>query len=223
VNGAVGDVLPLALGVAISPIPIIAAILMLLSPRAKRTSLGFLAGWVAGIVVVATAFTVLSALLPEDDPDASKPIQGVLTILLGVGLLLLAAKQWRGRPQQDVEPALPSWMSAIDTMTAGKALGLGLLLSALNPKNLIMGAGAGVAISAASLARGETVVVIAVYTGVAASTVAVPVIAYLLATDRMAGPLESLRGWLVRENAVVMAVLLLVIGVVMVGNGIAAF
>jgi hypothetical protein len=86
-----------------------------------------------------------------------------------------------------------------------------------------MGAGAGVAISAASLARGETVVVIAVYTGVAASSVAVPVIAYLLATDRMAGPLESLRGWLVRENAVVMAVLLLVIGVVMVGNGIAAF
>jgi hypothetical protein len=47
----IGDILPLALGIMISPIPIIAAILMLLSPKAKGTSVGFLVGWVAGIVV----------------------------------------------------------------------------------------------------------------------------------------------------------------------------
>ena len=37
-NLVIGEILPLAVGIAISPIPIIAAILMLLSPRAKGTS-----------------------------------------------------------------------------------------------------------------------------------------------------------------------------------------
>ncbi|MGH3502089.1 MAG: hypothetical protein ACRDQA_14575 [Nocardioidaceae bacterium] len=44
-GAVIGDVLPLAIGVAISPIPIIAVILMLLSRQASRTSTGFLLGW----------------------------------------------------------------------------------------------------------------------------------------------------------------------------------
>ena len=144
-GGVIGEILPLALGVAISPIPVIAAILMLLSPRAGSTSIGFLAGWVAGIVVAATAFTLLSALLPETDSDASKPVLGTIKLVLGALLILLAVREWRGRPRTDAEPALPKWMSAIDTLTPVKGLGLGFLLSALNPKNLIMAAGAGLA------------------------------------------------------------------------------
>ena len=222
-GGVIGEILPLALGVAISPIPVIAAILMLLSPRAGSTSIGFLAGWVAGIVVAATAFTLLSALLPETDSDASKPVLGTIKLVLGALLILLAVREWRGRPRTDAEPALPKWMSAIDTLTPVKGLGLGFLLSALNPKNLIMAAGAGIAIGTASLGTGQVVVVLLIFTVIAASTVAVPVLAYLVAADRMAAPLESLRGWLVHENAVVMATLLLVIGVVMIGKGIGSF
>lgn len=222
-GGVIGDILPLALGVAISPIPVIAAILMLLSPNARTTSIGFLGGWVAGVVIAVTAFTVLSSLLPEEDPNASKPVQGTIKLVLGALLLLLAVKQWRGRPRGEAPPELPTWMSAIDTLTPVKGLGLGVLLSALNPKNLIMAAGAGVVIGKGGLSTGQIVVAIAVYTAIAASTVAVPVIAYLVAADRMAQPLEALRTWLVRENATVMAVLLLVIGVVMIGKGIGDF
>jgi threonine/homoserine/homoserine lactone efflux protein len=222
-GGVAGEILPLALGVAISPIPVIAAILMLLSPNARTTGVGFLVGWIAGVVIAVTAFTLLSALLPEDDPDASNPVKGTIRIALGVLLLLLAAKQWRARPHDQAEPELPKWMSAIDTLTPVKGLGLGVLLSALNPKNLIMAAGAGLAIGGSDLGTGQTVIVIVVFTVIAASTVAVPVIAYLAAADRMAQPLESLRAWLVRENTVVMAVLLLVIGVAVIGKGIGSF
>ncbi|RZU11242.1 Sap-like sulfolipid-1-addressing protein [Kribbella rubisoli] len=222
-GGVLGEILPLALGVAISPIPIIAAILMLLSPNAKTTGVGFLGGWIAGIVVAIVSFTLLSAALPEDDSDASRPIQGTIRLALGILLILLAAKQWRGRPHGQAAPELPKWMSAIDTLTPVKGIGLGLLLSALNPKNLIMAAGAGIAIGAGGIDTTQTVVVIAVYTAIAAATVALPVIADLAAADRMAQPLETLREWLVRENTVVMAVLLLVIGVVMIGKGIGSF
>ncbi|MBW9094861.1 GAP family protein [Microbacterium jejuense] len=222
-GAVIGDILPLALGVAISPIPVIAAILMLLSPKARVTSVGFLLGWVIGIVVAVTVFTLLSSVLPENDPDASKPIQGVIQLILGVLLLLLAVRQWRGRPKAGEEPKMPKWMQAIDKVTFPVAFGLGFLLSAINPKNLLMAAGAGVDIGSAALETGEIVLVIAIFTLLAASTVLVPVVGYLIAADRLRGPLDALRVWLGRENAIIMAVLLLVIGVSMIGKGIGSF
>jgi len=222
-GSVIGDILPLAVGIAISPIPIIAAILMLLSPKAKGTSVGFLLGWVIGIVVAVVVFTLLASVLPEQDPDAAKPVSGVIKIVLGVLLLLLAIRQWRSRPKPGEEPPLPKWMSAIDDMNAGRGFGLGFLLSAVNPKNLIMAAAAGITIGTGGLTVGEDVIAILVFTLIAASSVAVPVIAYLVASARMAGPLESLRTWLVHNNATVMAVLLLVIGVVVIGKGIGSF
>jgi threonine/homoserine/homoserine lactone efflux protein len=222
-NEAFGEVLPLALGVAISPIPIIAAILMLLSPRAKSTSLGFLVGWVLGILVAAIVFTLLASILPGEDDSSSRPVAGSIKIVLGGLLLAMAGRQWHRRPDGTSEPALPHWMEAIDTMTVGRALVLGFLLSGLNPKNLLMGAAAGVAVGSAGLTVNASVVTIALYTVVAASTVAVPVIAYLLAAARMAAPLTSLRTWLVHNNAAVMTVLLLVIGVVLIGKGIGSY
>ncbi|GAA4379827.1 GAP family protein [Agromyces bauzanensis] len=222
-GAAIGDILPLAVGIAISPIPIIAAILMLLSPKARSTSVGFLGGWVLGIAVAATAFTLLSSVLPESDEDAANPVTAVIQLVLGAGLLFLALRQWRSRPAPGVEPPLPKWMAGIDTMTAGRALGLGFLLAAVNPKNLLLGAAAGVAVGSAGLDPGAIVVVLLVFTVIAAASVALPVIAYLVASDRMAAPLERLRAWLVHNNATVMAVLLLVIGAVLIGKGIGNF
>jgi threonine/homoserine/homoserine lactone efflux protein len=222
-GSVIGDILTPALGVAISPIPIIAAILMLLSSRARVTGTGFLLGWVLGIVVAVTAFTLLSAILPAEDPDGPQPITGVVQLVLGALLLLLAGRQWRGRPRAGAEPAMPKWMQAIDSITFPKALGLGFLLSAVNPKNLLLAASAGVTIGASGLTAGAIVLVIGIFTLIAASTVLVPVVGYLVAADRLRGPLDGLRRWLSKENAVIMAVLLLVIGVVLIGKGIGSF
>lgn len=222
-GAVIGEILPLALGVAISPIPVIAAILMLLSPKARVTSVGFLLGWVLGIVVAVTVFTLLSSILPEQDADASKPIQAVIQLLLGLGLLLLALRQWRERPKAGEEPQMPKWMQAIDKVTFPVAFGLGFLLSAINPKNLLMAAAAGVDIGSAGLDVGSIVLVIVVFTLIAASTVLVPVVGYLIAAEKLRGPLDALRVWLGKENAVIMAVLLLVIGVSLIGKGIGSF
>jgi threonine/homoserine/homoserine lactone efflux protein len=222
-GAVIGEILPLALGVAISPIPIIAAILMLLSPKAKGTSVGFLLGWILGILVALVVFILLSSVLTPADPDQPQPIAGTVKILLGLLMLFLAVRQWRSRPRGDDEPALPGWMAAIDQLTAAKGFGLGFLLSAVNPKNLLMGAGAGVIIGSAGLTLGSEVVVVIVFTVIAAASVAVPVVGHLVAAKAMAAPLESLRVWLVAHNAVVMAVLLLLIGVTMIGKGLGSF
>jgi hypothetical protein len=219
----IGAVLPLALGIAISPIPVIAAILMLLSPKAKATSVGFLIGWVLGILVIASAFTLLSSQIPSDRADASMPLAGFADLMLGVLLLLLAARQWRRRPKAGAEPVMPKWMAAIDTMNIGGGFMLGILLSGVNPKNLLMGIGAGVAIGDADIAPGSIIAVTVIYTTVAAATVTGPVVAYLVASTRVQHGLDELKVWLLQNNSTVMCVLLLVIGVVMIGKGLASF
>jgi threonine/homoserine/homoserine lactone efflux protein len=222
INDVIGEILPLAVGIAISPIPIIAAILMLLSPRAKGTSVGFLIGWLVGIVVAIVLFTLLSSIIPQDT-GGSSPVAGVIKIILGALLLFLAIKQWRTRPAEGEHANMPKWMSAIDSMTAGRSLGLGFLLSAVNPKNLLMAISAGLIVGGADLAVGQTAVVIIIFVLLAASTVLIPVVGYLITAVRLAGPLGKLREWLVDNNAVIMAVLLLVIGVSMIGKGLANF
>jgi threonine/homoserine/homoserine lactone efflux protein len=221
-NQVVGEILPLAVGIAISPIPIIAAILMLLSPHAKSTSVGFMIGWLAGIVVAVVLFSLLSSVVPPETGGRS-PLAGVIKIILGVLLLGLAIKQWRARPTNGDRAGLPKWMSAIDSMPAGKALWLGFLLAAVNPKNLLLAISAGVIVGGAGLAVGQMTVVIIIFVLLAASTVLVPVVGYLIASARLAGPLDKLREWLVDKNAVIMAVLLLVLGVAVIGKGFADF
>ena len=107
-------------------------------------------------------------------------------------------------------------------MTPAKALVLGLLLSAVVPKNLLLALSAGVIVGDATLSGGQAAVVILIFTVIAISTVAVPVVAHLVAPARMIGPLDQVREWLVDNNVTIMVVVLLVIGVVMIGNGIAS-
>jgi threonine/homoserine/homoserine lactone efflux protein len=221
-GSVIGEILPLAVGIAISPIPIIAVILMLLSPRARGTSVGFMIGWLAGIVVAIVVFTLLSSIIPQNT-GAGSPVKGVIKIILGLLLLLVALRQWHGRPAKAEEAVMPKWMSAIDSMTAGKALGLGFLLSAVNPKNLLLAISAGLIVGGASLTLGEASVVIIIFVLLAGCTVIIPVIGYLMAAARLAEPLDRLREWLVDNNPVIMAVLLLVIGVSVIGKGIAEF
>lgn len=219
----IGQLLPVALGIAISPLPIVAGILMLMSPRARSTSVGFLIGWIGGIAIVVTVFTLLSAVIPAAADDTSKPVLGVIQLVLGALLILLAVRQWRGRPRGDAQPAMPKWMQQIDGMSFVATLGLGLLLSGANPKNLLLGASAGVTLGAAGLAGGDVTLVIVIFTVLAASTVLVPVLGFLLASDALRQPLSRLRDWLQAENAVIMTVLLLVLGVVIIGKGVASF
>ncbi|RVW03656.1 GAP family protein [Rhodococcus spongiicola] len=217
---AVGEVLPLSIGVAISPIPIIATILMLLTPRAATTATTFLAGWVLGIAVGYTIFVVLGSVADLSSRSDGNSVTAVVRVALGAVLLILAVRQWRRRPAPGEEPALPRWLAAMDKVTPAKALALGVGLSAVNPKNLLMIVGAAVAVTQLGVGGAAIVVAGIVFTVLAASTVAVPVIGYFTLRERATGWLNDLKAWLITNNAAVMAVLLLVIGVSLIGRGI---
>ncbi|MEJ7902445.1 MAG: GAP family protein [Thermomicrobiales bacterium] len=219
----VGEVFPFALVVAISPPPIIAVVLMLLAPNAARLSLAYLAGWIVGIVVLISAFSALASIIPERDPNEAQPIIGVIQLLLGGGLLYLALRTWQKRPAPGEDAAMPSWMAAIDSITPARALGRGFLLSARNPKNLIMVAPSGLVIASAGLDAGSTTVAIVVFTVLASLSVLIPVVAYRVAPAAVVRPLQVAHAWLVQNNATVMAIVIFVLGVNAIGNGLGKF
>ena len=215
---ALGEVLGYAVGIAISPVPIAAVILMLFSGRARANSVAFMFAWILGIALVTTVVVVVPGLeASESEPST---LAGWIKAVLGIGLLLLAFQQWRSRPRPGEEPKTPAWMGKIDTMKFGGSFGLGFLLSALNPKNLLLAAAAGATIASIEMTTTESIATVLVFTLVAAATVIIPVVAYLIAGDRLDGPLDTAKTWLLENNSTVMAVLLLVFGAVLIGDAI---
>ncbi|MEK8229049.1 GAP family protein [Oerskovia sp. M15] len=113
-------------------------------------------------------------------------------------------------------------MSAIDAFTPVKAFGLAVLLGAVNPKNLLLVVSGAAAIAAATSEMADQFVALAVFVVVASLGVAAPVVIYLAMGTKAAALLDDLKAWMVQNNAVIMAVLLLVLGSKMVGDGISA-
>jgi len=218
-SAALGDLLPAALGVAISPIPIIATVLMLLSPRARQTGPAFAVGWMAGITVVMVVVLLVAG--PDGvDTSSSTTTTSWVQLLLGLLFVLLALNQLRKRPRPGVEAPPPTWMATLDRTSPVMALGLGALLSGLNPKNLALGVTGAVAIASNDLSSTETVACVIAFVVIGSLLVTGPVVAFLVAGPRMAHPLEVLKSFMQDHNTAIMVVLLGVLGLSNLGKGL---
>jgi threonine/homoserine/homoserine lactone efflux protein len=220
VGQAIGQVIAFGVGVALSPIPIITVVLMLASPKARSNGPAFLLGWIVGLTLLGTIVLFAASGAEASESGAPATWVSVLKIVLGVLLLLVAARQWRGRPHGEVEPELPGWMRTIDTFTAPRSAGIAAVLSTINPKNLILTVAAGAAIAQTGASTGDQAVALAVFVVLGALGPGIPVAIYFLMHDRAAAILEGLRAWMVRENATITAVLCLIIGAKLIGDAI---
>jgi threonine/homoserine/homoserine lactone efflux protein len=217
----ISEVLTFAVGVAISPVPIITVVLMLFSQRAKVNGPMFLAGWVLALAVVSGVTYVLS---DANDASTSSSASDTISwgkIVFGVLFLLLAVRQWRSRPAPGADHEMPKWMAGIDTLSSGKAFGLGLLLDGVNPKNLLLTIGVAAGLAQLGLSTTDAVVSLIFFVVVASLTVAGPVVYYLLGGEHAKSALDDLKGWLTVHNAAVMTVLFLILGVDLIAKGLA--
>ena len=216
----IGQMLPSAVAVALSPIPIIAIILMLFTPKASTNGPAFLVGWVVGLSVAsAVVYSLASSADVGSDADASSGL-GWGKIVLGTLLLAMAVQQWKKRPKKGEHPELPGWMTAVDHFTPVKALSTGVLLSAVNPKNLILTAAAAASVAQADLSSGDAFVALAVFVVLASTSVAGAIAYRTFGGDAAHARLEDLKGWMGDNNATVMAVILLVLGAKILGEGL---
>ena len=158
-----------------------------------------------------------------DSSDAESTASDAANLLmLGIGVLFLvmAAKQWQGRPKPGQVPDMPSWMNAVDELAPVKSLGLGVLLSGLNPKNLALTVAAATTVAQAGLDGVEDAEALAVFVILGSLTVVGPVLFFWFAGDKAAAPLASIKEFMVANSNVIMMVILLVLGAKLLGNGI---
>jgi threonine/homoserine/homoserine lactone efflux protein len=217
---AIGQVLAFAVGVAISPLPIIGVVLILATPRARANGPAFLLGWVLGLAILGTVVLLVSSGANASSGGEPAKWVSVLKLVLGALLLLVALKQWRGRPRGDDEGQLPKWMQAIDSFGAAKSFGLGAVLASVNPKNFLMTIGAGAAIAQTGISAGQQAGTLAIFILIASIGVGAPVVIFFALGDRSVKVLAELKDWMSGNNAAIMAVLLLVIGAKLIGDGI---
>ena len=158
----IAEVLPLALAVALSPFPIIPAILLLFTKKPRAAGFSFLAGWVVGVLGSTILFVLLAALIElADEP----PTWASWTrIALGALLIAVGIRQVMRRSESSETPA---WMASIDSLEPAGAMRLGIILSAANPKVLLLTAAAGLTVGSEQAGFGPSAFAVLVFTVIA--------------------------------------------------------
>jgi len=208
---AIGEILPLAIGVAISPLPIIAIVLMLGTPRARATGTAFALGWIAGLTLVGTIMLVIAGGNATTDTGTPETWVSALKLVFGALFLFLAIKQWRSRPAAGDEAVMPKWIRAIVA---------GLALSGLNPKNLALTVAAATTIAETGISSGQEAGAMTIFVVLGSLTILAPLVIYFALGARATGILDGIKNWMAAHNAAIMAVLLLVLGVKLIGDAI---
>jgi hypothetical protein len=215
---ALGQLLPIAVAVAVSSVSIMATILILLSPKRNQSAIPFLIGWVVGMAAVVVVASVGANALPIRSLRAPQKAIGIAQIIVGLAVLVVAVLAWRraGRAPADKQGR---WLDRVDRMGPAAALGLAVALN-LRPKGLLLGVAAGLSIAGSSLKDSEAVVVVAIYVGLASSTVIVPILLTLVAPARMQPRLVLARDWLSHNSTYITVVVLIMVGFVILGAGL---
>lgn len=216
VGSAITEVIPLAIVIAASPLSIIPAVLVLHTPRPREAGLAFLAGWLLGLAALSAIFLEVSGLIGG---LGGKPPTWAswLRVVIGAALIVFGVIRWLSRNKN---PHVPKWMSTITEATPARAGITAVVLTVINPKVLFICAAAGLAIGTAGLEAPSTWAALAIFVATAASTVAIPTLAYAVSGSKLDPTLNRVKAWMEKHNAALVAIILVVIGIMVLYKGI---
>ena len=213
------DLLTIGIGIAISPLAIVAVTLMATAGKGRTNGTAFILGSYTFAILFVGALVLLGRSVGTEEPDSGPHITvDVIEIVLGLGLLILAVQQWRHRSSNDP----PKWMTKLDGLSIGGAFLVGILISGpLSPKDLPLLVAAGGRISQATLPFEQIVAVILIFGMIGVTAVAVPWIISVVSPSKVEARLSGMRTWLVSNHGVIMTVLFVILGFKLIGSGIA--
>jgi arginine exporter protein ArgO len=215
IGSELAGLVPLALVVAASPLTVIPTVLMLHTTRPRPTGLAYLLGWLVGMVALTGFFVEVPELL--GGLHMGSPRLAWVRIVVGTALIALGSYAWVTRHTRSHEP---KWLRQFTEASPRKGFFIAVLLTVLNPKVLFVGLAAGLSIGTSTLDRTGKVIVALAFVVMSISSVIVPIVAYLIAGDRLEPALARLKAWMDKHNASIVAVVLLVIGAMVLYKGI---
>lgn len=223
---ALAGMLPYSIGLLVSPLPVAAVIMLLVSAGGMKKAAVFEVTWLAVsllFVLVIAAIVGDAKTVPHNAPT---PLwEAVLAIVLGVVMLamaLLVLKAWqRQRRASSAAPPIPRWMHALDDLSTAKTAGLAAVLILANPVNASMLAAAGIALGRAPVAGDPELLAAVLFVLIGSLTMLTPWIVTLL-TGRHTGFLPTARHWLLLHNNALTFWMTLAFGLVFLFKGLGA-
>lgn len=216
----IGEIIFHAVGVMLSPFPLIAVIIVLAGARKRTNGPAFAAGFVLAVAVALAAFTAIFAAFHARRADHANQWTMWVRLAIGVALIGLAAYQvvrWRsGGP----EASTPGWLRKLDEFGPVGCAGLAAALAVADPKNLSQIVATAVALAGDSGTTGARVVAGAVFVVIGSLCVLIPLAVHLFGGDTATVTLNRWKAWMVANDTAVLAVLLLVLGAKSLGEAI---
>jgi hypothetical protein len=207
------NMLPYALGIAVSPVPMITVILTLFSLKPGLNGASFLLGWAMGIAL--PAMVVMMLAINEGIENDGPPSQSasVLRIFGGTIMMGFAIRNWIRRHNPDSESSKPMLMRLVDAITPWKAWLVGFLFADVtNPKNMALTIAGCVEISSSRVSLFETSFLLIIFVLIASMGVASPVMLYFLGGEASRNTIVAWRKWLMLHKKTIMAVLFIIFG-----------
>ncbi|MBN9141175.1 MAG: GAP family protein [Micrococcales bacterium] len=217
-----GVLLPLALGVAFSSVPIMVMLALLLSPRGRSVGIAYLLGYALGLAVVTVGFTAGLRAIPRDGEPLPDLVVGLGEILIGgvgVWFAIWAFRRGRRGRQDPGRPEVPGWLERVGRLRPVSAFLVGLVLN-VRAKALVLATAAALALNAGELTPLGWAIDTAVYLAIGLSTVAAPVVVVWRSGERARPALERAHAWVARNSYVVTSVVVVTVAVVLIGDGI---
>lgn len=213
------DIAVAAVGIALSPFPVIAITLVLGSENALIKGLTFAVGWLIGLgALVGLSFWLLVNL----DSLGNQPDQSTnwVRLVFGSMLLLLAVKKWFSRSRPSEREAVPGWIKTVDTLSPSKTLALGVTLGGINPKNLAFSILFITDLLGAGFPIWSSIVYILLFLLMSSLVILGSVGYYLLAPTSAAKRLLQIKTFMIVQNDTIMMLMFFIFGLLLIGKSL---
>ena len=208
------NLLVLGIATTISPLFVIAAVLMMSESEKVRTAWAAAFGWAVSIGVCCAAMVVLGGAVHDSGSGHRKHWWlGAIDLTVGLVVAYVAVRELR-RSRSNSDRDLPKWMNRVGTMSVVTAFGLGLFL----PANVLAYA-AGSEIVQQHFHGAEKWVAVALYVAIGSMLELLPVLYLTVRPKSRERLLSTWHRWLDNHWQQVLVVLFGVVSVFLIVKG----
>lgn len=208
----------MAFGIAASPSPVIAMLILLMTRRATVNAIYFLTGWFTGLLLVGLITLFGTSLLEFSSVGSGNA--GNLRIILGVVFLIISVLMARQIPRKGQQPAPPAWLDKLENFRFPQSFGFGFFFSVPNVKNASLVVTGLSEVLPHHLGGAAEITVLLLFCLTASMGVMIPPVIYMLFGDRATSAFSVMKQWLIRNRALILFLILLFFGVLWLVQGL---
>jgi Sap, sulfolipid-1-addressing protein len=214
------QIIPLALGAAVSPTALMGIILLLsISKRPKLQGFGYYFGSIILILIVVILGILLSAGVTSLSPTPNPTLAGI-DVLLGIILLLFGIKRIfnsQSAPKKRFQ-GIGKESSNLILFIEGLSFGFGMFLINFSTTIIILEAGKEIGVSLVDPIGKSIIVIILIF--ITLIVCEVPLAIYFLFPEKANNILSKVNKWMQRNGHYLMGVVIVVIGLYLVWVGL---